>query len=73
MTRTKQRELLRAIMRDHTKALLAKSHEWPDGWDGHELRELVAATAEQQRTRLMREDRRRRRECAAVILERRLA
>lgn len=63
MTKRDQRKLLRAITRHVTQHLIAQSARWPASWDGHELRELAAATFEYERTRLMREDHRRRRGC----------
>jgi hypothetical protein len=67
MTRREQRTLLRNFCNSVRDALLAHSKQWPDDWNGHELRELVAYAFEHERTSLMREDGRRRRNCANEI------
>lgn len=76
MTKAQQRKILKAIcdnVRDH---LLSRSDQWPEEWDGHELRELVAEVHNNERTSLMRGNygtgRRRRLEARNEILVRNL-
>ena len=42
MTKKEQRAFLRCLAREVVKAALTKSAAWPDDWDGHELRQLLA-------------------------------
>lgn len=64
MTKKQQRALFNAIVRNVRKSLLLRSGDWPEAWDGHELRELLAVTFERERTSLMTEKRSRRRKDA---------
>lgn len=64
MTKRKQIALLRSIARNMVEHLIKHgAARWPDTWDGHEFRELIARQADYERTRLMRENRRRRLDC----------
>jgi uncharacterized iron-regulated protein len=72
LTRREQRTLLRTFTNQVTTALLRRSDEWPEDWDGHDLRELALYAFEYERTALMREDRRRRRACRNEIITRNL-
>ena len=72
MTRTEQRRLLRNFInavRDH---LLERSKDWPEEWDGHDLRELVASAFEWERTPIMSKAPRRRRQTQNEIAVRNL-
>ena len=42
MNKKEQRAFLRCLAREVVKAALTKSAAWPDDWDGHELRQLLA-------------------------------
>jgi uncharacterized iron-regulated protein len=72
MTRDEQKELVRNFTQQVADALLSKADQWPEDWDGHDLRELVAYAFNHERTRLMREDRKRRRAAENEILVRNL-
>jgi len=61
MTRAQQRKFLRSLTREVRDHLLARSKDWPPDWDGHELRDLLAAAFERERSPLMRAPRNRRR------------
>lgn len=68
MTRYQQRAMLKAICDNIRDDLLKKADQWPEDWDGHELRELVALVHQHERTVLMREPySRRRRDCHHAI------
>lgn len=55
MTKSEQRQLLRAICNNVRDAPLRQSEDWPVDWDGHELRELTAYAFTRERTSLMQE------------------
>lgn len=58
MTRNEQKHLVKSLVRNVLRDLLAKADQWPEEWDGHELRRLVANAysevvfVEMSRTRL---------------------
>lgn len=56
-----QQELVRGLCASVAEALIRESHNWPEHWNGHELRELVADAFAHERTTAMNEDRGRRR------------
>ncbi len=68
MTRAEQKKLLRTFTRQVTDTLIARADQWPEEWDGHDLRELVAYAFNFERTNLMRENRKRRQACKNDIL-----
>ena len=68
MKRADQKKLLRTFTRQVTDALLAKAKDWPEGWDGHELRELVKYAFDYEQTSLMRANRKRRKNCLNEII-----
>jgi len=71
MTLADKRKLLRNFTKQVADHLLAQSARWPADWDGHEIRELVAAAFNQERTRLMADDHKRKRAAVnAMIVER---
>jgi|PlaIllAssembly_1097288.scaffolds.fasta_scaffold44816_7 hypothetical protein len=72
MTRDEQRKLLRTFSQQVTASLIARSDDWPEEWDGHDLRELLLYAVEWERTSLMRETPRRRREVRNEIAVRNL-
>ena len=56
-----QRELLRNFCNSVCEAMIRESENWPERWNGHELRELAAYHFDSERTTAMREDRGRKR------------
>lgn len=58
MTRKEQRAFVRSLTRAVCKHLLATSDRWPEEWDGHELRELIAGSFNRERYFVMRKGRR---------------
>lgn len=74
MTRDQQRELLTNFCDQVRDFLLSRSDQWPEEWDGHELRELAIYAFDNERTALMREPRsKRRRDAHNEIIVRNLA
>lgn len=61
MKLSEQRELMRNFCNRVCEAMIRESDNWPEHWNGHELRELAAYTFENERSTLMREDRGRKR------------
>jgi hypothetical protein len=43
MTKAQQRTFVRTLSRAVTRDILAHADDWPEMWDGHELRALCAA------------------------------
>lgn len=72
MKRSDQRKLLRTFCNHVRDALLVQASEWPEEWDGHDLRELVAYAYVRERTSLMYQSRGRRRKVHNEIVVRRL-
>lgn len=69
MTKEEQVALLTTFVEQVRQVLVAKADRWPEDWDGHELRELVAYAFQYERTRLMLEKRSRRRlDCKNTII-----
>ncbi|MEE9386104.1 MAG: hypothetical protein V3V08_22050 [Nannocystaceae bacterium] len=68
MKRADQKKLLRTFTGQVTAALLSRAKDWPESWDGHELRELVLYAFQYERTSLMRESRKRRKDCLNDII-----
>ena len=68
----KHRELIKAIFRDNLKHALSKVKDFPDSWDGHEIRELIYKDAEWQRTSLMRTSRGRRANFERIVSQQNL-
>jgi len=61
VNRVEQIGLVREFCSQVAEAMIREADTWPDHWDGHELRELVAERFELERTSLMRRDRARKR------------
>ena len=57
MKLSEQRELVRGLCASVAQALVKESENWPEHWNGHELRELVAEAFDHERTSAMRADR----------------
>ena len=72
MNRRDQRKLLRTFAEQVTAALLKRSKDWPETWDGHDLRELFLMAVEYERTGLMRESHTRRRNVRNEVVVRNL-
>jgi len=71
LTLADKRKLLRNFTKQVADHLLKQSARWPADWDGHEIRELVAAAFNHERTRLMADDHKRKRAAVnAMIVER---
>ena len=57
MNLKEQRELLEAFCQSVCAKMLRESSNWPEHWNGHELRELAAREFDNERTNAMRTDR----------------
>ena len=68
MTKTDQKKLLRTFTRHVTQSLLSKAKDWPDDWDGHELRLLVKTAFDWEQTRLMKKGTKRHKDCLNDII-----
>ncbi len=49
MTKAQQKKFVKDLLKDTTQALMNHAEHWPGGWDGVELRELVADKFQQVR------------------------
>lgn len=53
MKKTEQRKIVNTLIKEIRADLLDNSDKWPEEWDGHELKELVASKFERERGDLM--------------------
>lgn len=62
MTADEQKQFLINLCDQTRDHLLSRADRWPENWDGHELRELIAIAFDFERSALIRETRSRRRQ-----------